>query len=72
MSQFSALQELTSHTASVTCVAGVHLLLSNREEGELPSIRTLIASASSDSTLKVWERESLDGGCGRGHVLASF
>ena len=45
----------------MNCVAGVYLLLSDREEGETPSIKTLIASASSDSTLKVWQRLNLDG-----------
>ncbi|CAI8001653.1 Elongator complex protein 2 [Geodia barretti] len=58
--QFTVVQELSSHTASVNCVAGVYLLLSDREEGETPSIKTLIASASSDSTLKVWQRLNLD------------
>ena len=61
-SQFSVVQELISHTASVTCVAGVYLLLGDREEGETPSIRTLIASGASDSTLKVWERVGINGG----------
>ena len=59
--QFSAFQELASHSAPVTCVTGVYLLPSDRKDGESPLIRTLIASASGDSTLKVWERPTVGG-----------
>lgn len=59
--QFSVKQELSSHTSSVTCVTGQHLLPRNTNEGESPPIRTLIASASGDSTLIVWERPSVKG-----------
>ena len=59
--QFSALQELTSHTASVTCVVGVYQFPSNQNNGESQQIRTLIAAASGDSTVSVWERPNIGG-----------
>lgn len=59
--QFSAEQELSLHTSPVTCVTGQHLLPRNTNEGESPPVRTLIASASGDSTLNIWKRRSVKG-----------
>ena len=59
--QFSAVQELMSHTASVTCVVGVYQFPSNQNNGESQQIRTLIAAASGDSTVSVWERPNVGG-----------
>ena len=56
--QFSAVQELMSHAASVTCVVGVYHFPS---DGESQQIRTLIAAASGDSTVSVWERPDIVG-----------
>ena len=59
--QFSAVQELMSHTASVTCVVGVYQFPSNQNDGESQQIRTLIAAASGDSTVSVCERPNVGG-----------
>ena len=59
--QFSAVQELMSHAASVTCVVGVYQFPSNQNDGASQQSRTLIAAASGDSTVSVWERPSIGG-----------
>ena len=59
--QFSAVQELMSHAASVTCVVGVYQFPSNQYNGESQQIRTLIAAASGDSTVSIWERPNIGG-----------
>ena len=60
--QFSAVQTLSAHTAPVTCLAAIYLLARSDElqKGEAPTINTLIASGSSDSSVIIWERKGYD------------
>ena len=56
-------QVLSEHTGPVVCLAAIHLppKSANETEEDAPSITTLIASGSSDSSLVLWERKSLNG-----------
>ena len=60
--EFALGQVLSGHSGSVTCLAAMHLppKLTSVKEEDAPSIVTLIASGSSDSSLIVWERKNLE------------
>ena len=47
---------LEGHQGAVNSVAGINISLSKKEES-----RTVIASASADSTIKIWDRKGTGG-----------
>ncbi len=49
---------LSSHKGAVTCLATISII---SDDGKDPVITTLIASASADSAVCIWERPNADG-----------
>ena len=53
--QFELSTKLAGHTGPVTVVDAIYI---NNDQGD---IRTLVASASVDSTVRIWERKHGEG-----------
>ena len=57
--QYTAVQTLTGHDGSITALAATYLRAEVKEESTPPP--ALIASASADSSVKIWARDEHSG-----------
>ncbi len=59
--QFEAASVLKGHTGTVTVASGVYI--PNKDGHLTHKPRTLVASASVDSTVRIWNRPESEGRC---------